>query len=60
MILLKPATPLTEEREKMGTATATTMASTISPTMDEIPPTCHHKGIPINNIVFVKPQLTLW
>ena len=46
MILIKPATPLTEERETMGTATDTTMVLPRSPTMDEIPLTCHHQGIP--------------
>ena len=46
MILIKPATPITEEKETMGTATAPTMASPISPIVDEIPPTCHHQGGP--------------
>ena len=46
MTLLKQATPPTEDRETMGTATAPTMKSPRSPTMDEIPPTCHHQGGP--------------
>ena len=45
-ILLKLATSLTEERETMGSATSPTMASPRSPTMDEIPITCHHQGGP--------------
>ena len=44
----------------MGTKTAPNMALPRYATMDEIPPTCHHQGVPINNTVFVKPSVTLW
>ena len=45
----------------MGTSTALTIASTRSPTMDEIPPTCHHQGgTNQQHILFVKPSVTLW
>ena len=43
-ILLKPDMSLTEDRGRMGTATTPTMASNRSPTMNKIPPTCHHQG----------------
>ena len=37
----------------MGTTTAPTMASTRSPTVDKIPPTCHHNGGPYQqHIIF--------
>ena len=44
----------------MGTTEAPTMASPISPAVDKIPPTHDYQGVPINNIVFVKPSVTLW
>ena len=46
MVLLKKATLLTEERETLDTATAPTMASPRSPTMYEVPTTCHNQGGP--------------
>ena len=46
MILIKPAMPVTEERETMENTTAPNMALPISLNMDEIPPIFHHEGGP--------------
>ena len=44
----------------MGTIEAPTMASPRSPTVDKFLKHVATKGFPINNIVFVKPSVTLW
>ena len=58
MILLKPATPFTEEKGKKRALQRLQLWLYIQLWMKLLQPVTN-KGVPINNIMFVKPPVTL-
>ena len=59
MILLKPATPLTEEKEKWGTQRLQLWNQLDLQLWIKLLQHVTTKGVPFKNTVFVKPSVTL-